>query len=46
MIPLWMFPMAAVMGNSMLLKPSEKDPGTALVRGACAPRVLRSAAGA
>jgi len=27
MIPLWMFPMALVTGNTMVLKPSEKDPG-------------------
>eukprot|EP01123_Difflugia_compressa_P010049 TRINITY_DN3558_c0_g1_i1.p1 TRINITY_DN3558_c0_g1~~TRINITY_DN3558_c0_g1_i1.p1 ORF type:complete len:540 (-),score=99.68 TRINITY_DN3558_c0_g1_i1:25-1644(-) len=27
MIPLWMIPTAIVAGNSMLLKPSEKDPG-------------------
>jgi len=29
MIPLWMFPMAAVCGNSFILKPSEVVPGTA-----------------
>jgi malonate-semialdehyde dehydrogenase (acetylating) / methylmalonate-semialdehyde dehydrogenase len=29
MIPLWMFPVASVVGNTMLLKPSEKDPGAA-----------------
>lgn len=27
MIPLWMFPMAIVTGNTYLIKPSEKDPG-------------------
>lgn len=27
MIPLWMFPMSNAVGNTMLLKPSEKDPG-------------------
>jgi malonate-semialdehyde dehydrogenase (acetylating)/methylmalonate-semialdehyde dehydrogenase len=27
MIPLWMFPVATVTGNTMLLKPSERDPG-------------------
>lgn len=27
MIPLWMFPMAIVTGNSFIIKPSEKDPG-------------------
>jgi len=31
MIPLWMFPMAAVTGNTMLLKPSEKDPSAAMI---------------
>jgi malonate-semialdehyde dehydrogenase (acetylating) / methylmalonate-semialdehyde dehydrogenase len=31
MIPLWMFPMAAATGNTMLLKPSEKDPGAAMI---------------
>ncbi len=29
MVPMWMFPMALVCGNSFVLKPSEKDPGTA-----------------
>lgn len=31
MIPLWMFPMAVACGNTMLLKPSEKDPGAAMM---------------
>ncbi len=31
MIPLWMFPMAIVCGNSFVLKPSEQDPMTAMV---------------
>lgn len=31
MIPLWMFPVAAACGNTMLLKPSEKDPGAAMI---------------
>ena len=26
MIPLWMFPMAIVCGNTFVLKPSEQDP--------------------
>lgn len=30
MIPLWMFPMAIACGNTFVLKPSEKDPSTAL----------------
>eukprot|EP01025_Chloroclados_australasicus_P064940 TRINITY_DN876_c0_g3_i1.p1 TRINITY_DN876_c0_g3~~TRINITY_DN876_c0_g3_i1.p1 ORF type:complete len:611 (+),score=62.99 TRINITY_DN876_c0_g3_i1:1659-3491(+) len=31
MIPLWMFPIACVAGNTMVLKPSEKDPGASLM---------------
>jgi malonate-semialdehyde dehydrogenase (acetylating)/methylmalonate-semialdehyde dehydrogenase len=31
MIPLWMFPMALAAGNTMLLKPSERDPGAAML---------------
>lgn len=31
MIPLWMFPLAVTAGNSMILKPSEKTPGAALL---------------
>jgi malonate-semialdehyde dehydrogenase (acetylating) / methylmalonate-semialdehyde dehydrogenase len=31
MIPLWMFPMALATGNTMLLKPSERDPTTAMM---------------
>ncbi|KRT86151.1 hypothetical protein AMK59_662 [Oryctes borbonicus] len=31
MIPLWMFPMALIAGNSMLIKPSEKDPGATML---------------
>ena len=30
MVPMWMFPMAIVCGNTFLLKPSEKDPSVAL----------------
>ncbi|HYD30734.1 MAG TPA: CoA-acylating methylmalonate-semialdehyde dehydrogenase [Azospirillaceae bacterium] len=30
MVPLWMFPMAIACGNTFILKPSEKDPSTAL----------------
>ncbi|MFI8622129.1 CoA-acylating methylmalonate-semialdehyde dehydrogenase [Marinomonas sp. NPDC078689] len=30
MVPLWMFPMAIVCGNTFVLKPSERDPSTAL----------------
>ncbi len=30
MIPLWMFPMAIVCGNTFVLKPSERDPSCAL----------------
>jgi hypothetical protein len=31
MIPLWMFPLAIATGNTMLLKPSERDPGAAML---------------
>ncbi|MEM8986171.1 MAG: CoA-acylating methylmalonate-semialdehyde dehydrogenase [Pseudomonadota bacterium] len=30
MVPMWMFPMAIVCGNTFVLKPSEKDPSPAL----------------
>src|SRR5260221_8965998 len=33
MIPLWMFPMAIVGGNTFVLKPSEQDPMTPMVLG-------------
>eukprot|EP01038_Epipyxis_sp_PR26KG_P009124 gene9124-12307_t len=31
MIPLWMFPVSTACGNTMLLKPSEKDPGASMI---------------
>lgn len=31
MIPLWMFPVAVTSGNTFVLKPSEKDPGAAVM---------------
>src|SRR5688572_18013392 len=31
MVPLWMFPVALVCGNSFVLKPSERDPGASLL---------------
>jgi malonate-semialdehyde dehydrogenase (acetylating)/methylmalonate-semialdehyde dehydrogenase len=31
MIPLWMFPMALVTGNTMVMKPSERDPGACMM---------------
>lgn len=31
MIPLWMFPMACVAGNTFVLKPSEQDPMTPMI---------------
>jgi malonate-semialdehyde dehydrogenase (acetylating) / methylmalonate-semialdehyde dehydrogenase len=33
MVPLWMFPVALACGNSFVLKPSERDPGAALLLG-------------
>lgn len=30
MVPLWMFPLALVCGNTFVLKPSERDPGATL----------------
>ena len=30
MVPLWMFPMAIVCGNTFVLKPSERDPSASL----------------
>mmetsp|Transcript_23712 Transcript_23712/g.32656 ORF Transcript_23712/g.32656 Transcript_23712/m.32656 type:complete len:544 (-) Transcript_23712:235-1866(-) len=31
MVPLWMFPLCVTAGNTMLLKPSEKTPGAAML---------------
>jgi len=31
MIPLWMFPMAIACGNTVVLKPSERDPGATMM---------------
>ncbi len=31
MVPMWMFPLALVCGNTFILKPSERDPGAALL---------------
>ena len=31
MVPLWMFPVALVCGNTFVLKPSERDPGASLL---------------
>eukprot|EP00200_Dunaliella_tertiolecta_P005719 CAMPEP_0202355528 /NCGR_PEP_ID=MMETSP1126-20121109/10385_1 /ASSEMBLY_ACC=CAM_ASM_000457 /TAXON_ID=3047 /ORGANISM="Dunaliella tertiolecta, Strain CCMP1320" /LENGTH=539 /DNA_ID=CAMNT_0048948159 /DNA_START=88 /DNA_END=1707 /DNA_ORIENTATION=+ len=31
MVPLWMFPLAVTSGNTFVLKPSEKDPGAAMI---------------
>ena len=33
MVPLWMMPVALTTGNTMILKPSEKDPGAAMILG-------------
>lgn len=31
MIPLWVFPLAIACGNTVVLKPSEKDPGASMI---------------
>ena len=31
MIPLWTIPMAAVTGNTLIVKPSERDPGATMI---------------
>lgn len=31
MIPLWMFPMSLIAGNTMIIKPSERDPGATML---------------
>lgn len=31
MIPLWMFPVATAVGNTMIIKPSERDPGACMM---------------
>lgn len=31
MIPLWTIPVAAITGNTMVIKPSERDPGAAMI---------------
>ncbi len=31
MVPLWLFPIATTAGNTFLLKPSERDPGAAMM---------------
>ena len=31
MIPLWTIPMAVVTGNTLVLKPSERDTGAAMI---------------
>lgn len=31
MVPMWMFPVALACGNAFILKPSERDPGAALI---------------
>ncbi|XP_018565261.1 probable methylmalonate-semialdehyde dehydrogenase [acylating], mitochondrial [Anoplophora glabripennis] len=31
MIPLWMFPLSLIAGNTMILKPSERDPGATML---------------
>ena len=43
MIPLWMFPMAIVCGNTFVLKPSEQDPMTPMLLAELAHRGRRAA---
>jgi malonate-semialdehyde dehydrogenase (acetylating)/methylmalonate-semialdehyde dehydrogenase len=31
MIPLWTIPMALVTGNTLIIKPSERDPGATMI---------------
>lgn len=31
MVPLWMFPLALIAGNTMIIKPSERDPGATMM---------------
>ncbi|XP_050304196.1 probable methylmalonate-semialdehyde dehydrogenase [acylating], mitochondrial isoform X2 [Anthonomus grandis grandis] len=31
MVPLWMFPLALIAGNTMVVKPSERDPGATML---------------
>lgn len=31
MVPMWMFPLALACGNTFILKPSERDPGTPMI---------------
>lgn len=31
MIPLWMFPLSLIAGNTMIVKPSERDPGATIL---------------
>jgi malonate-semialdehyde dehydrogenase (acetylating)/methylmalonate-semialdehyde dehydrogenase len=31
MIPLWTIPLAVATGNTLILKPSERDPGAAMI---------------
>ena len=31
MVPLWCIPIATITGNTMILKPSERDPGAAMI---------------
>ena len=31
MVPMWMFPLALVCGNTFILKPSERDPSASLM---------------
>ncbi|XP_063228858.1 probable methylmalonate-semialdehyde/malonate-semialdehyde dehydrogenase [acylating], mitochondrial [Bacillus rossius redtenbacheri] len=52
MIPLWMFPVAIVLGNTAVIKPSERDPGACmmlldlLAQAGCPPGVVNAIHGA
>jgi malonate-semialdehyde dehydrogenase (acetylating)/methylmalonate-semialdehyde dehydrogenase len=41
MIPLWSIPLATVTGNTLILKPSERDPGAAMIIAELCKQVLR-----
>ncbi len=46
MVPMWMFPVAIASGNTFMLKPSERDPGTAGLLAELLPKPCRPACSA